>query len=59
MGREVTQADLSALRQGEQEVHLKVELLNSNFKVLDSLEGYIVNDSFSQDSESIQRRSFS
>ncbi|EXG87863.1 hypothetical protein K413DRAFT_4764 [Clostridium sp. ASBs410] len=59
MAYEVTQTDLSVLRQGEQEIRLKVELLNSNFKVLDSLEGNIVNDSFSQDSESIQRRSYS
>lgn len=59
MEREITQKDLSILRQGEQEIHLKVELLNSNFKILDSLEGYVVNDSFSQDSESLQRRSYS
>ena len=59
MAYEVTQTDLSVLRQGEQEIRLKVELLNSNFKVLDSLEGNIVNDSFSQDSDSIQRRSYS
>lgn len=59
MGHEVTQTDLSILRQGEQEIRLKVELLNSDFKVLDSLEGYIINDNFSQDSESLQRRSYS
>lgn len=58
MGHEVTQSDLSLLRQGTQEVYLKVELLNSNFKILDSLEGQIINDSYSQDNESIQRRSY-
>lgn len=59
MAYEVTQRDLSILRQGEQEIRLKVELLNQNFKTLDSLEGYVVNDKFSQDSESLQRRSYS
>lgn len=58
MAYNVTQADLNILRQGEQEVYLKVELLNKNFKVLDSLEGKIKNDSFSMDNESIQRRSY-
>lgn len=59
MGHEVTQADLSILRQGTQEIYLKVELLNSSFKILDSLEGQIINDNFNQDNESIQRRSYS
>lgn len=59
MSYEVTQTDLSILRQGEQEIRLKIELLNKNFKILDSLEGFIVNDKFSQDSESLQRRSYS
>lgn len=54
----VTQEDINILRQGEQEVSLKVELLNGNFKVIESLEGNVVNDSYSQDSESIQRRSY-
>ena len=58
MGHEVTQTDLSILRQGTQEIYLKVELLNSSFKILDSLEGQIINDSYNQDSESIQRRSY-
>lgn len=59
MAYEVTQTDLSILRQGEHEIHLKVELLNENFKILDSLEGYVLNDRYSQDSESLQRRSYS
>lgn len=58
MEYEVTQTDLSLLKQGTQEIYLKVELLNSKFKILDSLEGQIINDSFSQDNESIQRRSY-
>ena len=58
MGYEITQTDLSLLKQGTQEIYLKVELLNSNFKILDSLEGQIINDNYSQDNESIQRRSY-
>lgn len=54
----VTQADLDILQQGEQEIFLKVELLNSNYKVLDSLEGNIISDSYSVDSTSIQRRNY-
>lgn len=59
MKHEVTQTDLNLLKQGTQELYLKVELLDSKFKTLDSLEGQIINDSYSQDNESIQRRSYS
>lgn len=58
MAYNITQTDLNILKQGEQEVYLKVELLNSNFKVLESIEGRIKNDSFSMDNESIQRRNY-
>nr|WP_024835386.1 DUF5048 domain-containing protein [Clostridium sp. 12(A)] len=58
MEREISQTDLSLLRQGTQEIYLKVELLNSNMKILDSLDGQIINDNYSQDNESIQRRSY-
>lgn len=58
MKHEVTQTDLNLLKQGTQELYLKVELLDSKFKTLDSLEGQIINDSYSQDNESIQRRSY-
>lgn len=58
MGYNVTQTDLNILRQGEQEVFIKVELLNSNFKVLESIDGKIKSDSFSMDSDSIQRRQY-
>ncbi|GLB26636.1 hypothetical protein LXJ15735_28770 [Lacrimispora xylanolytica] len=58
MEREISQTDLSLLKQGTQEIYLKVELLNSNMKILDSLDGQIINDNYSQDNESIQRRSY-
>ncbi len=59
MGYVVTQEDINILHQGEQEIRIKVELLNQDFKTLDSLEGVIISDNFSQDSESIQRRTYS
>lgn len=58
MGYNVTQADLNLLRQGTQEHYIKVELLNSNFKVLDVLTGNVKSDNYSVDSESTQRRSY-
>lgn len=58
MAYQVTQNDLSLMRQKEQKVFLKVELLNKNFKVIESLDGEIVSDSFSQNSESKERRSY-
>ena len=59
MGYIVTQEDINILHQGEQELRIKVELLNSDLKTLDSLEGVIISDNFSQDSGSIQRRTYS
>ncbi|WP_143322486.1 DUF5048 domain-containing protein [Clostridium sp. HBUAS56010] len=58
MGHVVTQNDINILHQGKQEMRIKVELMDSDFKTLDSLEGVIISDSFSQDSESIQRRTY-
>lgn len=59
MGYIATQEDIDVLHQGGQEMRIKVELLNHNFKTLDSLEGVIISDNFSQDSEAIQRRTYS
>ncbi|MBE5981916.1 MAG: DUF5048 domain-containing protein [Paenibacillaceae bacterium] len=59
MNYQVTQSDISLLKQGTQEIFLKAELLNSSYKILDSLEGQIISDNYSQDNESIQRRSYS
>ncbi|WP_313069728.1 DUF5048 domain-containing protein [Lacrimispora sp.] len=58
MGHEILQTDLALLRQGTLETFLKVELMDSNFKILDSLEGQIINDNYNQDNESIQRRTY-
>lgn len=59
MGYVVTQTDLDILRQGQHNLRIKVELLNKDYKTLDSLEGVVLSDSYSQDSESIQRRTYS
>lgn len=59
MGHIVTQEDINILRQGEQEIKIKVELLNSDFKTLDSLEGVIISDNYMIDSESLHRRVYS
>ncbi|MBS6645434.1 MAG: DUF5048 domain-containing protein [Clostridiaceae bacterium] len=55
---DVKQSDLDLLRQGTHEVYIRVELLNKQFKVLDSLEGSIINDSFRVNNDSVQRRSY-
>jgi len=59
MEYQVTQSDIRLLKQGVQEIFLRAELLNSSYKILDSLEGQIISDNYSQDNESIQRRSYS
>lgn len=58
MNREITTKDLNILRQGSQELYLKVELCNKNLKILDSIEGSIISDSYSQDSSAPQRRTY-
>jgi len=58
MSLQVTQTDLDLLKQATQEVYLKVELLNKNFKVMDALEGLITTDEFSCVNDSVQRRTY-
>ena len=52
-----TDADFRAIRQKEKNVYVKIELLNKNFKIIDSLTANLVNDSLSVDSSAKQRRS--
>lgn len=59
MAYQVTNFDLNLLRQGTQEIYLKIELLNKSMKVLDSLEGVVINDNFNVNNDSTQRRSYS
>ena len=44
-----TDADFRAIRQKEKNVYVKIELLNKNFKIIDSLTANLVNDSLSVD----------
>lgn len=59
MSHNITQEDLNLLRQSTQQIFLKVDLINKQFKILDSLEGVIINDQFSCTNDSSQRRSYS
>ena len=51
--------EIAAVKQYVKEVFVKVELLNHDFTIIDALTGNLISDSFSMDSESKQRRSYS
>lgn len=53
-----TDADLRAVRQKTKDVFLRVELLNHNFKILESITGSLINDDINIDSGSKQRRTY-
>lgn len=53
-----TQADIAIIKQTEKDVYVKIDLLNKQFKILESLQGNLISDSLSVDSESKQRRSY-
>ena len=52
------QSDIDILRQGKRVTYSKIELLNKSFKVIDSLEGELVEDSYSIDADSDIRRTY-
>lgn len=52
----IQQKDINAIRQKERIIYSKVELLNHNFKILDSLQGNLISDSFTINAESDIRR---
>ena len=52
------QLDLDLLAQTNKIVYTKIELLNKNFKILDTIEGNLVSDSLSINSESSVRRTY-
>lgn len=54
----VQQRDIEILRQANRQLYAKVELLNHDMKIIDSLEGYLISDSFSIDAESDIRRTY-
>ena len=53
-----SQDEISAIKQNVKDVYVKVELLTANMTIIDSLTGNLVSDSFSSDSNSIQRRNY-
>lgn len=53
-----TQTDLSLIHQQTKDVFIKVNLLDKNYKILDSFDGNLISDSISVDSQSKQRRKY-
>ena len=58
MGIKMDQLDLDLLTQTNKIVYAKIELLNKNFKILDTIEGNLISDNLSIDSESAIRRTY-
>ncbi|SHO53704.1 DUF5048 domain-containing protein [Anaerocolumna xylanovorans] len=54
----IKQQDIDILRQSNKQIFSKIELLNHNFKIIDSIEGNLISDSFSIDSNSTIRRTY-
>lgn len=54
-----TDADLSAVRQRTKDIFVKIELLNKNYKIIDSLTANLITDSLNIDSTAKQRRRYS
>ena len=52
------QMDLDLLSQTNKIIYTKIELLNKNFKILDTLEGNLISDNLSINSESAIRRTY-
>lgn len=55
----ITQTDKNIVNQNVKELFVTVELLNSDMKVVDSIEGRLISDSFSIDAGSAVRRTYS
>lgn len=55
----ITQNDLDIVNQNTKELFAKIELLNKEYKVIYSLEGNLISDSFSISTESNVRRTYS
>ena len=54
-----TQEDFNLVKQHTKDIYIKVNLLNKQFKVLDSFDGNLLSDSLNVDSKSKQRRTYS
>ena len=55
----ITQSDLNIVNQSVKELFVTIELLSSDMKVMDSIEGKLISDSFSIDANSAVRRTYS
>jgi len=55
----ITQTDKNIVNQSTKDLSIIVELLNSDFKVIDYIEGKLISDSFSIDANSAIRRTYS
>lgn len=53
-----TQEDIRIVKQRDKTLFLKVELLNKQFKILESLEGNLISDNLSVNRDSKQRRTY-
>ena len=52
MGYQPTQIDMQVLRQSNQIIYIKLELLNKMFQIIDELQGEMIDGSHSEDAES-------
>lgn len=53
-----TEIDLRAVRQTNKDIFVKIELLNKNYKIIDSLTANLISDSINIDCNSKQRRTY-
>lgn len=53
-----TQSDINIIKQTEKDIYIKIDLLNKQFKILESLQGNLISDNLNVDSESKQRRRY-
>lgn len=58
MAIEISQVQRDILYQSNWVLYSKIEILNKNYKVIDSIEGNLINDNFSIDADSDMRRSY-
>lgn len=58
MGYKVQQSDIEILYQKDKKIFVKVELLNKNMLVVDTLQGELISDNFSIDANSDIRRTY-
>ena len=54
----VTQNDINLLLQPTKDIHYKLEILDSNFRRLDSIEGDLISDNLSISADSNMRRTY-